>query len=112
MPLTNYGCVKMSCLGWSTLSCFKSHSRALSCRSGRSRSLLQEAVERYMNAIGEGHHEDCLRAFLRLHVRDLGGLLPQLAELVRQSVSTLHENSAKVIPQANQVVLVCALLEC
>lgn len=65
-----------------------------------------------MNAVGEGHHEDCLRAFLRLRVRDLGGLLPQLAELVRQSISTLDGKSAKVIPQANQVVLVCALSEC
>ncbi len=61
-----------------------------------------------MNAIGEDHHEDCLRAFLRLRVRDLGGLLPQVAELVHQSASTLDGKSAQVIPQANLVVLVCA----
>lgn len=61
-----------------------------------------------MSAIGEGHHEDCLRAFLRLRVRDLGGLLPQVAELVRQSASTLTEKSTKLIPQANQIALVCA----
>lgn len=59
-----------------------------------------------MNDIGEGHHEDSLRAFLRLRVRDLGGLLPHVAELVRRSLSEMTGRSTQVIPQANQIVLV------
>ena len=61
-----------------------------------------------MTAIGEGYHEDGIRAFLRLRVRDLGGLLPHIAELVRVSASSMNGNSSEVIPQANQIILVCA----
>ncbi|KAI0831351.1 hypothetical protein BC628DRAFT_1311430 [Trametes gibbosa] len=76
-----------------------------SLRSGNTDDILHEAVYRYMNALGEGHHEDCLRAFLRLRVRDLGGLLPQAAELVRRSSSQMGGKLAETVPQANQIVL-------
>ncbi|KAH9856929.1 Non-repetitive/WGA-negative nucleoporin C-terminal-domain-containing protein [Lenzites betulinus] len=76
-----------------------------SLRSGNTDDVLHEAVYRYMNALGEGHHEDCLRAFLRLRVRDLGGLLPQAVELVRRSSSQMGGKSTETIPQANQIVL-------
>ena len=56
-----------------------------------------------MSSIGEGHHEDALRAFLRLHVRDLGSLLPHVDELVHRASSTLNGNSAEVIDQATQI---------
>lgn len=79
---------------------------SLMCRAGHTDNVLHEAVYRYMNALGEGHHEDCLRAFLRLRVRDLGGLLPQVAELVRRSSSEMGGKSAETIPQANQITLV------
>ncbi|KAI0780884.1 Non-repetitive/WGA-negative nucleoporin C-terminal-domain-containing protein [Trametes elegans] len=76
-----------------------------SLRAGQNDEVLHEAVYRYMNALGEGHHEDSLRAFLRLRVKDLGGLLPHVVESVRRSSSEMAGNSARVIPQANQVVL-------
>ncbi|EIW51716.1 uncharacterized protein TRAVEDRAFT_136690 [Trametes versicolor FP-101664 SS1] len=76
-----------------------------SLRAGHTDNVLHEAVYRYMNALGEGHHEDCLRAFLRLRVRDLGGLLPQVAELVRRSSSEMGGKTAETIPQANQIAL-------
>ncbi|KAI0331109.1 hypothetical protein GY45DRAFT_1322812 [Cubamyces sp. BRFM 1775] len=79
------------------------HNDAL--RAGISDDVLHQAVYRYMNEIGEGHHEDSLRAFLRLRVRDLGGLLPHVAELVRRSLSEMTGRSTQVIPQANQIVL-------
>ncbi|CDO69523.1 hypothetical protein BN946_scf184785.g28 [Trametes cinnabarina] len=79
------------------------HNDAL--RAGHADEVLHGAVYRYMNEIGEGHHEDCLRAFLRLRVRDLGGLLPHVAELVRRSRSEMNDKSGQVIPQANQIVL-------
>lgn len=60
-----------------------------------------------MNAIGEGYHEDGFRAFLRLRVRDMGGLLPHVAELVRVSSSNMDGKAPEVIPQANHIVLVC-----
>ncbi len=62
-----------------------------------------------MNAIGEGHHEDGIRAFLRLRVGDLGGLFPHVAELVRVSGADMSGRSTEVIPQANQTVLVSTL---
>ncbi|EJF65900.1 hypothetical protein DICSQDRAFT_49916 [Dichomitus squalens LYAD-421 SS1] len=79
-------------------------------RSGHARDLLYDAVYHYMSSIGEGHHEDSLRAFLRLRVRDLGSLLPHVDELVHRASSTLNGNSAEVIDQANQIVL--TILQC
>ncbi|KAL7283436.1 hypothetical protein ACG7TL_002866 [Trametes sanguinea] len=79
------------------------HNEAL--RAGQADEVLHGAVYRYMNEIGEGHHEDCLRAFLRLRVRDLGGLLPHVAELVRRSRSEMSGKAASVTPQANRIVL-------
>ncbi|KAI0374941.1 hypothetical protein BV20DRAFT_934524 [Pilatotrama ljubarskyi] len=76
-----------------------------SLRAGHTDDVLYEAVYRYMNDVGEGHHEDCLRAFLRLRVRDLGGLLPHVAELVRRSSSEMNGKPTETVPQANQVVL-------
>ncbi|KAI0362165.1 hypothetical protein OH77DRAFT_1515456 [Trametes cingulata] len=76
-----------------------------SLRAGRMDNVLYEAVYRYMNALGEGHHEDCLRAFLRLRVRDLGGLLPHVLELVSRSSSEMNGKSAETVPQANQIIL-------
>ena len=76
-------------------------------RPGRARDLLYDTVYHYMSSIGEGHHEDALRAFLRLHVRDLGSLLPHVDELVHRASSTLNGNSAEVVDQATQIVLVC-----
>ena len=80
--------------------------------AGQSQRTLQRAVHHYMNAIGEGHHEDGIRAFLRTRVRDLGGLFPHVAELVRISGSDMTGKSAEVIPQANQIVLVRSRLIC
>ncbi|KAI0670336.1 Non-repetitive/WGA-negative nucleoporin C-terminal-domain-containing protein [Trametes maxima] len=74
-------------------------------RAGHSDSVLHEAVYRYMSALGEGHYEDCLRAFLRLQVRDLGALLPHVAEIVHRSSSEMTNKFATTIPQANRIVL-------
>ncbi|KAI0807541.1 hypothetical protein C8Q74DRAFT_1213431 [Fomes fomentarius] len=73
--------------------------------AGQNQRTLQRAVHHYMNAIGEGHHEDGIRAFLRLRVGDLGGLFPHVAELVHVSAADMSGRSTEVIPQANQTVL-------
>lgn len=75
-------------------------------RGGQTHNTLYQSVYYYMKSIGEGHHEDCLRAFLRLRIRDLGGLLPHVAELVRRSTSNANSNLVEVIPQANIIVMV------
>lgn len=74
--------------------------------AGQNQRTLQKAVHHYMTAIGEDHHEDGIRAFLRMRVRDLGGLIPHVAELVRVSASDMNGRIAEVIPQANQIVMV------
>ncbi|RPD66182.1 hypothetical protein L227DRAFT_539315 [Lentinus tigrinus ALCF2SS1-6] len=73
--------------------------------AGHTQRTLQKAVQHYMTAIGEGYHEDGIRAFLRLRVRDLGGLLPHIAELVRVSSTSMNGNPSEIIPQANQIIL-------
>ncbi|KAI0957243.1 hypothetical protein AcW1_005700 [Taiwanofungus camphoratus] len=68
-------------------------------------SILNEAVYAYMNKVGESHHEDCVRAFFRLRIEDLGNLLPHVLEVVRQCV---YENSRTLtnnVVEANRVVL-------
>ncbi|TFY77168.1 hypothetical protein EWM64_g6840, partial [Hericium alpestre] len=64
---------------------------------GHQYSVLNEAVYNYMNAVGEGHHEDFMRAFFRLRVSDLGKLLSHVMEILRR-----HQNEA---PGALQNVL-------
>ncbi|KAI0748169.1 Non-repetitive/WGA-negative nucleoporin C-terminal-domain-containing protein [Daedaleopsis nitida] len=76
-----------------------------SLHAGQNQRTLQKAVHHYMTAIGEDHHEDGIRAFLRMRVRDLGGLIPHVAELVRISASDMNGRISEVIPQANQIVM-------
>ncbi|KAF7796966.1 hypothetical protein EIP86_008154 [Pleurotus ostreatoroseus] len=58
-----------------------------------------------MNAVGEGHHEDLMRAFFRLKVQDLSALLPHVLSLVRRSSYELTRSLTDNVPQANDIVL-------
>ena len=60
----------------------------------------------YMNAVGEGHHEDLMRAFFRLKVQDLSALLPHVLSLLRRSSYELTRSLTDNAPQANDIVLV------
>ncbi|OSX65290.1 hypothetical protein POSPLADRAFT_1054050 [Postia placenta MAD-698-R-SB12] len=67
--------------------------------------LLYDAVLAYMDAVGEGNHDDFVRAFFRMKVEDLGGLLPYVLGIVRQSS---YEHSLSLpddISQANWIVV-------
>jgi nuclear pore complex protein Nup133 len=67
---------------------------------------LAEAVFIFMDANGEGHHEDFMRAFFRLKVRDLGALLPHVAEVLERSQHEVTHSRSETIPQANDILLV------
>lgn len=76
-------------------------------RSGQPHNVLTEAVYTYMNAVGEGLHEDFMRAFFRLRINDIGSLLPHVAEVLRGSAHEVTHSLSETIPQANDTLLVC-----
>ncbi|CAL1704556.1 unnamed protein product [Somion occarium] len=73
--------------------------------SGHARNVLSEAVYHYMTEVGEGHHEDLMRAFFRLKVDGLGDILPKVLSVVRESAHDLTRSLLDAVPQANEVVL-------
>lgn len=69
-------------------------------------NVLDEAVYAYMHAVGEGHHEDLLRAFFRLKVDNIAGLFPHVLDIVRGSARELTRSLSDTVPQANRIALV------
>ena len=65
-----------------------------------------EAVQLFMNKVGEGHHEDYMRAFFRLKLQDIGSLLPIVNDIVDRSTREITQNLADSVPQANEIILV------
>ncbi|KAJ7285784.1 hypothetical protein C8J57DRAFT_1431461 [Mycena rebaudengoi] len=69
-------------------------------------TVLNEAVENYMDGIEEGHHEDIMRAFFRLHVGDIGELLAQVTDVTAKlAQSDGSRDLSELLPEANRVVL-------
>lgn len=75
-------------------------------RSSNPYTILPEAVYPYMRGVGEGHHEDFMRAFFRLKVDDIGSLFPHLLAIVRSSDHELTRDVLTIAPQANGIILV------
>ena len=80
------------------------------CRQGRPYDILSEAVYGYMNQVGEGHHDDLMRAFFRLRVADIGKLLPHIRDGTRRQLGDVPANMTDVLSEANGIVLVSHLL--
>ena len=59
-----------------------------------------------MNRVGEGHHEDIVRAFFRFKVADIGALLPYVMDIIPKSTHELGRSLSVALPEANRVVLV------
>ncbi|GBE81938.1 hypothetical protein SCP_0403120 [Sparassis crispa] len=70
----------------------------------RRNNVLSEAIYRYMNAVGESHHEDCVRAFFRLKVEDIGSVFPHLLQIVRNAAQG-GRSLAVELEQANRIIL-------
>jgi nuclear pore complex protein Nup133 len=79
----------------------------LSSRQGRPYDILSEAVYSYMNQVGEGQHDDLMRAFFRLHVADIGKLLPHVRDGTRRLLGEVPATRPSVLSEANGIVLVC-----
>ena len=75
-------------------------------RQGRPYDILSEAVYGYMNQVGEGHHDDLMRAFFRLRVADIGRLLPHIRDGTRRQLGDVPANLPGVLSEANGIVLV------
>jgi nuclear pore complex protein Nup133 len=76
------------------------------CRKGRPYDILSEAVYGYMDQVGEGHHDDLMRAFFRLRVADIGKLLPHIRDGTRRQLGDVPANMTDVLSEANGIVLV------
>jgi nuclear pore complex protein Nup133 len=75
-------------------------------RGGHVHSVLNEAVFAYMNEVGEGHHEDFLRAFFRLRVGDIGDLVPRVTDIIMQTMRDTGRSLSTMLPEANEIILV------
>lgn len=78
----------------------------MACRQGRPYDILSEAVYGYMNQVGQGHHDDLMRAFFRLRVADVGKLLPHTRDGTRRQLGDVPANMTDVLSEANGIVLV------
>ncbi len=76
------------------------------CRQGRPYDILSEAVYGYMNQVGEGHHDDLMRAFFRRRIADIGKLLPHIRDGTRRQLGDVPANLTDVLSEANGVILV------
>ncbi|KAF7967089.1 hypothetical protein HWV62_35891 [Athelia sp. TMB] len=72
---------------------------------GATHSVLNEAIYNYMDGVGEGHHEDVVRAFFRYRAGDIENLLPHVVEVTRKSAYELGRSLAASLPEANRIVL-------
>lgn len=73
--------------------------------SGHSHNVLTEAVYSYMQDIGEGHHEDYMRAFFRLKAHELGAILPRINDIIKRSSYEVTQSLSANLPQANDAIL-------
>ncbi|KAJ7774888.1 hypothetical protein B0H16DRAFT_78349 [Mycena metata] len=70
-----------------------------------SESVLNEAIESYMESIEEGHYEDIVRAFFRLRVGDMGLLLAQVTDVTAKLAQHSGRDLVGLLPEANRVIL-------
>lgn len=84
------------------------HSQLLN--AGITQSVLNEVVYTYMHEVGEGHHEDYMRAFFRLRVEDIASIFPQVISIVRSSSHDMTRDLPTALVQANAIILVCKCL--
>lgn len=83
--------------------------KLISHRTAASRSVLKDAVISYMEEIGDGPHEDVMRAFFRYHVADIAKLLKKVLDVVHTSMEA-SSTFPPILSEANRVVLVSSLL--
>ena len=62
-----------------------------------------------MEEIGDGPHEDVMRAFFRYHVADIAKLLKKVLDIVHASKAA-SSTFPSILSEANRVVLVSSLL--
>jgi nuclear pore complex protein Nup133 len=69
---------------------------------------LREAVYAYMKEVGEGHHDDFMRAFFRLRVHDIGELTSWMLPILNRVRAEAPSLPAlgPTLAEANRIVLV------
>ncbi|KAJ7582654.1 hypothetical protein C8J56DRAFT_955381 [Mycena floridula] len=68
-------------------------------------SVLNDVVYAYMSEIQEGHHEDFMRAFFRLHVGDIGLLIDKVPGITINTANETGRSVVNLLPEANQIIL-------
>jgi nuclear pore complex protein Nup133 len=62
-----------------------------------------------MEEIGDGPHEDVMRAFFRYHVADIAKLLKKVLDIVQASSMAANSTLPHILLEANRVVIVSSL---
>jgi nuclear pore complex protein Nup133 len=78
----------------------------IDCRQGHQYSVLSEAIGKYMSFIDDDRHEDPVRAFFRLHIADIGKLIPYVRSVSDHIIKRMPEAATTVLSETNRVVLV------
>jgi nuclear pore complex protein Nup133 len=83
---------------------------------GHRHNILSDSIAKYMVKINEGYHEDPVRAFFRLHVAELGKLIPYVSDeasaFVNSSRATSTQDVAAILSEANGAILVYIFYVC
>ena len=69
---------------------------------------MAEAIYAYMRDIGEGHHDDFMRAFFRLRVQDIGEISSWILPILNRVKAEAPSPPAlgPTLAEANKIVLV------
>ncbi|KAK0485184.1 Non-repetitive/WGA-negative nucleoporin C-terminal-domain-containing protein [Armillaria novae-zelandiae] len=70
-----------------------------------SHSVLHDTVLSYMSDIQEGHHEDVIRTFFRIHIADIGILIQRILDITLKLAQATDRNTGEFIAEANRIVL-------
>lgn len=68
-------------------------------------SVLNDAAHEHMAEIGEGGHEDVLRAFFRFRVADIGRLIKKVKDTATAAARNTGRNIVDFLPEANRIVI-------
>ncbi|KAF9013861.1 hypothetical protein BDQ17DRAFT_1320576 [Cyathus striatus] len=74
-------------------------------RMNPSHSVLHDCVLAYMSEVGDGQHEDVMRAFFRLHAADIGLLIRKVLELSKVASGESGISLSHFLPEANSIVV-------
>jgi nuclear pore complex protein Nup133 len=59
-----------------------------------------------MEEIGEGHHEDVMRAFFRFRINEIGNVVKKVVGITTQASAITGRDIIEFLPESNRIILV------